>query len=158
MGSKIPFLRSFQHQSFPGGPDAVAARVASAASSVCPSRTGADSLGLALVGVCPFGFAFPLAEAAIPSQTPCPAGPVRGAPRQQRGAGASGYGVPAGHGVPEGRMEEEGGGGRRWAGGEEVRSCSRPTQTTQGRDEREGKGRGSGKAAGGRPSLSLSPG
>jgi len=61
------------------GPGAVAARAAPAAGSTRPSRTGADGRRWLWVGVCPFGFAFPLTEL-FPTATPCPQGQFRGTP------------------------------------------------------------------------------
>lgn len=128
----------------------MAAQTASAAVSVCPSRTGADSPELALLGVCPFGFAFPLSEGAIPSPAPCPTGPARGAPQQQWGAGGARIRGTPGTGAPEEMKAAEAGDGL------EVRRCGcAPLRPRPHRDKQERKGRGGGKAAGGRPSLGL---
>lgn len=125
----------------------VAARTASAASSVCPSRTGADGLELAWAGVCPFGFAFPLAEGATPSPAQCPAGPREGHPAGGGAPEGVGYGDPRTRGAGGEDGGAEGGGD-----GMEARRCGRvllrPRPHRDHREEREGKGSGAGRAAG----------
>lgn len=61
------------------GPGTVAAQEVPEASSVRPSRTGADGRSWLWAGVCPFGFAFPLTEL-FPTVTLCPRGQFRGTP------------------------------------------------------------------------------
>lgn len=98
----------------------------------------------------------------FPPQRRVPRGPARGAPRRQRGAGGAQVGgtpgttgYPRDNGVPEGRMEET-----KAAEAQEMgwrRGGAVPLPGAH-RGEREVKGGGAGKAAGGRPSRSPSPG
>lgn len=98
-------------------------------------------LELAWAGVCPFGFAFPLAEGAIPFPARVPRGRERGT---GTAAGLQQGWDTGGHGEPDGRMEEPKVGWRR-GGAAELPSAPDHTGTTG----RSGRGRGAAGEGGG---------